>query len=193
MQHCTYQGNSKENLLKSSLKSFKYKNALVAFSEKVHVLTSPCTSAHPLYINPSSFLSLESRQHDSGRQFPVCWGRRRRYFLSVAACWTNCSAFAQSQEPRGQWRRPLLPEIWHKSIRLGMHALLYMLFCSSLILRWIGKETTANTHIEKSVFYIMTSPALIYSTEGIMTFPAFQFLQGFQLKECMLAHSITMK
>lgn len=44
----------------------------------------------------------------------------------MAACWTKCSAFAQSQEPRGQRRRPLLSETWHKSIRLGVHALLYI-------------------------------------------------------------------
>lgn len=68
-----------------------------------------------LYINPPSLLSLESHQHDSGRQFPVCWGKgRRRYFLRPVSCWTKCSASAQSQEPRGQLRRPLHSETCHK-------------------------------------------------------------------------------
>lgn len=78
-----------------------------------------------LYINPPSLLSLESHQHDSGRQFPVCWGRRRRrYFLRPAACWTKCSASAQSQEPRGQRRRPSHSETWHTITGLGIHALI---------------------------------------------------------------------
>lgn len=55
--------------------------------------------------------SLESNLHDSGRQFPVC-RRRRRDFLKVATHWTQCSAFAQSQEPRGQRRGPLLSKFF---------------------------------------------------------------------------------
>lgn len=146
-----------------------------------------CSSVPPsacLYINPPSLPSLESHQHDSGRRFPVCWGRRRRgYFLRPAACWTQCSASAQSQEPREQRRRPLPSETWHKRTGLCLHALIlknhniYMifLFTSSLISALKKKENYYwySQHIEMSVFCIIEP--LIYCTEENMSFPSSAF------------------